>query len=226
MQRVWSETQEFPYPKQPIVSQQPTQPLVDLGLNLPSLWLTPLFFRRVILMWLNRCHLWSIPLSLRRVTFTKQLNRFHCRSIPLFLWRVKCLLVTFSSLSVQNLLKKGALNSLRMNPHQALKLLVGQYMIAHCIVDERASFSILSSRAWRCMGSPSLVLTASQLLAFDRITCILGNSCSNTCYFGWEDRLSWLHGDIRPLGLQYARWTWLCLCHARCGVNIFLCDVL
>ena len=27
--RVWSETQEFPSPEQPIVSQQPTQPLVD-----------------------------------------------------------------------------------------------------------------------------------------------------------------------------------------------------
>ena len=26
---MWSETQEFPSPEQPIVSQQPTQPLVD-----------------------------------------------------------------------------------------------------------------------------------------------------------------------------------------------------
>ena len=29
MQRVWSNNQEYPTPKQPIVSQQPTQPLVD-----------------------------------------------------------------------------------------------------------------------------------------------------------------------------------------------------
>ena len=29
VQRVWSNTQEFPSPEQPIVSQQPTQPLVD-----------------------------------------------------------------------------------------------------------------------------------------------------------------------------------------------------
>ena len=29
VQRVWSETQEFPSPEQPIVSQKPTQPLVD-----------------------------------------------------------------------------------------------------------------------------------------------------------------------------------------------------
>ena len=30
VRRVWSKTQEFPSPEQPIVSQQPTQPLVDL----------------------------------------------------------------------------------------------------------------------------------------------------------------------------------------------------
>src|SRR5713101_3006917 len=29
VRRMWSETQEFPSPEQPIVSQQPTQPLVD-----------------------------------------------------------------------------------------------------------------------------------------------------------------------------------------------------
>ena len=29
MRRVWSETQEFSSPEQPVVSQQPTQPLVD-----------------------------------------------------------------------------------------------------------------------------------------------------------------------------------------------------
>ena len=29
VRRVWSKTQEFPSPEQPIVSQQPTQPLVD-----------------------------------------------------------------------------------------------------------------------------------------------------------------------------------------------------
>ena len=27
---MWSKTQEFPYPEQPMVSQQPAQPLVDL----------------------------------------------------------------------------------------------------------------------------------------------------------------------------------------------------
>ena len=45
-------------------------------------------------------------------------------------------------------------------------------MISHCIVDEGASVSILSACAWRGMGSPSLMSTASQLLVFDRRTCI------------------------------------------------------
>ena len=45
-------------------------------------------------------------------------------------------------------------------------------MIARCIVDEGTSVSIFSTRAWRGMGSPSLVSTASQLLAFDRRTCL------------------------------------------------------
>ena len=43
-------------------------------------------------------------------------------------------------------------------------------MIAHCIVDEGASVSILSARAWRGMRSPSLVSNTSQLLVFDRRT--------------------------------------------------------
>ena len=43
-------------------------------------------------------------------------------------------------------------------------------MIAHCIVDEGASVSILSAHALQGMGSPSLVSTSSQLLAFDRRT--------------------------------------------------------
>ena len=33
---MWSETQEFSSPEQPIVSQQPTQPLVDPTLRLES----------------------------------------------------------------------------------------------------------------------------------------------------------------------------------------------
>ena len=53
-----------------------------------------------------------------------------------------------------------------------IKVKVEPYTIARCIVDEGALVSILSARAWQGMGSPSLVSTASQLLAFDRRTCI------------------------------------------------------
>ena len=53
-----------------------------------------------------------------------------------------------------------------------IKVKVEPYMITHCIDDEGASISILSAHAWRGMGSPSLVSTASQLLAFDRRNCI------------------------------------------------------
>jgi hypothetical protein len=37
-----------------------------------------------------------------------------------------------------------------------------------CIVDEGASASILSSSAWKDLGSPKLVSATSELLAFDR----------------------------------------------------------
>ena len=60
--------------------------------------------------------------------------------------------------------------SLPSNAPFHIKVKVGQYMLAHCIVDEGASINILYAHAWRGMGSPSLVSTASQLLAFDRIT--------------------------------------------------------
>ena len=53
-------------------------------------------------------------------------------------------------------------------------------MIDYCIVDEGASFSILSAHAWRGMESPSLVSTTSQLLEFDRRTCIALGILSQT----------------------------------------------
>ena len=61
-----------------------------------------------------------------------------------------------------------------------IKFKVEPYTITHCIVDEGASVSILSVGAWQGMGSPSLVLTASQLLVFDRRTCIALGTLSQT----------------------------------------------
>ena len=64
-------------------------------------------------------------------------------------------------------------------------------MIACCIVDEGASVSIFSTCAWKGMGSPILVSTTIQLLAFDRRTCISLRIRSQTpVTFGWEDHLS------------------------------------
>jgi hypothetical protein len=40
--------------------------------------------------------------------------------------------------------------------------------IYRCIVDEGASESILSSSVWKFLGSPKLVSSSHELLAFDR----------------------------------------------------------
>ena len=53
-----------------------------------------------------------------------------------------------------------------------IKVKVGQYTIARCIVDEGALVIILSAHSWRGMGSPKLVSTTSSLLYFDRRTSI------------------------------------------------------
>ena len=66
-----------------------------------------------------------------------------------------------------------------------IKVKVGKYMITHCIVDEGGSVSTLSTCAWRGMESPILVLTTSQLLAFDRRTSIsLGISAQTPVTLG------------------------------------------
>jgi hypothetical protein len=45
---------------------------------------------------------------------------------------------------------------------------VNSTKIYRCIVDEGASASILSSSIWKVLGSPKLVSTSHELLAFDR----------------------------------------------------------
>ena len=45
---------------------------------------------------------------------------------------------------------------------------------------KEASVSILSTRSWRVLGSPSLVSTSSQLLVFDRRTSIALGILSQT----------------------------------------------
>ena len=45
---------------------------------------------------------------------------------------------------------------------------VSSKSILHTIVDEGASVSILSSTAWQALGSPQLVPSTDQILAFNR----------------------------------------------------------
>ena len=72
--RVWSKTQEFPSPEQPIVSQQPNQPLVDLVVE-PSQYLVhPPLLSESDPYVIEPMSCWSIPLSLQRMTFMKWLN--------------------------------------------------------------------------------------------------------------------------------------------------------
>ena len=97
---MWSETQGFPSLEQPVVSQQPTQPLVDLVVE-PSQYLVHPFAPKGCIIPSEIDPYVIEPMSsLVNPTLPLELNQFHYRSIPLFLWRVKCLLVTFSSLLV------------------------------------------------------------------------------------------------------------------------------
>jgi hypothetical protein len=49
-----------------------------------------------------------------------------------------------------------------------IRVEVNSNNIYRCIVDEGASTSILSSSAWKALGSPKLVSTSHELLDFDR----------------------------------------------------------
>jgi hypothetical protein len=49
-----------------------------------------------------------------------------------------------------------------------IRVEVNSTNIYRCIVDEGASASILSSSVWKVLGSPKLVSTSHELLAFER----------------------------------------------------------
>jgi hypothetical protein len=49
-----------------------------------------------------------------------------------------------------------------------IRVEVNSKNIYRCIVDEGASASILSSSAWKYLGSPELVTTSHEMLDFDR----------------------------------------------------------
>jgi hypothetical protein len=49
-----------------------------------------------------------------------------------------------------------------------IRVEVNSTNIYRCIVDEGASASILSSSVWKVLGSPKLVSSSHEMLAFDR----------------------------------------------------------
>ena len=186
---MWSETQEFPSP------EQPTQPLVDQVVKPISALVDPTLVSE------SDFDVIELMSSLVNPTLPSE-SDFHeaVESIPLSInptlpleseVSTSHILFTASSelteqwgtdLSSDQSPPSSQIPSfdwdslfeprLPSNAPFQIKVKVEPYTIARCIVDEGASVSILSTRAWRGMGSPSLVSTASQLLAFDRRTCI------------------------------------------------------
>ena len=120
---MWSKTQEFPSPEQPIVFQQPTQPLVDQVVEPISDLVDPTLLSE------------SDPYVIERMSPLVSLtlpskSEFHeaVESISVSINPTLPLESEVSTshiffLPVQILLNKGALNLLRINPHQALRFL-------------------------------------------------------------------------------------------------------
>ena len=94
---MWFETQDFSSPKQPIVSQQPTQPLVDQVVEPISYLVDPTL------------------LSESDFDVIKPMSSLVNSTLPSE--------SDFHEAVELNLLNKGALNLLQINPHQAPKLL-------------------------------------------------------------------------------------------------------
>ena len=109
--------------KKHIVSQQPTQPLVDQVVEPISTLVNPTLLSESdpdVIKPMSSLVNPTLPLE---SDFHEAVELILLLINPFFFQRVKCLLVIFSLLPVQNLLNKGALNSLRIDPHQDLRLL-------------------------------------------------------------------------------------------------------
>ena len=174
-----SETQEFPSPNQPIVSQQSTQPLVDQVVEPISALVDPTLLLE------SDPNVIEPTSSLVNPTLPLESN-FHgvVESIPFFInptfpleSEVSASHIFFTTSS--ELAEQGSTEITSNQPPPSsrissfdwdslvewrllsdapfqIKVKVESYMIDHCIVDEGASVSILSTRAWRGMGSPTL----------------------------------------------------------------------
>ena len=98
---MWSETQEFPSPEQPIVSQQPAQPLVDQVVEPISYLVDPTLISESdpdVIEPMSSLVNPTLPLE---SDFHEAVESIPLLINPTLLWRVKCLLVTFYSLPVQ-----------------------------------------------------------------------------------------------------------------------------
>ena len=178
---MWSETQEFPSPEQPIVSQQPTRPLVDQMVEPISALVYPTDL-------LSESDPDVIePLS-SLVNPTLPLESDFHEAVELIPSSINPTLPLESEVSASHifftasseLTEQGgtelasdqpppssritsfdwdilAESSLPSNAPFQIKFKVRQDMIANCIADKGASISILSACVWRGMGSPSLV---------------------------------------------------------------------
>ena len=171
VRRVWSETQEFPSPEQPIASQQPTQPLVDqvvepiLDLVDPTLLsksdpdvIEPMSYLvnptlpsesdfheavELIPSSINTTLLSEIEVSASHIFFTasSKLTEQGGTKLASYESPPSSHIDSFHwGILVEPLLPSDA-------PFQ-IKVKVESYTIARCIVDEVASVSILSTRAW------------------------------------------------------------------------------
>ena len=180
---MWSETQYFPSPEQPIVSQQPTQPLVDQVVEPISTLVDPTLLLE------SDPHVIEPMSSLVNPTLPSESD--FDEAVESILVSINPTLPLESEVSTSHiffassaLTEQGGTELVSDQPPPSsqiasfdwdslvesrlpsvapfqIKVKVEPYMIAHCIVDEGASVSILSARAWRGMGSPILMLTSS-----------------------------------------------------------------
>jgi hypothetical protein len=111
--------------------------------------------------------------------------------IPLFFWGVTCLPTMFLAFPGSVLSEQGGIPLIPSTPPPSPRMVsfdwndlveprlpssapfqirveVNSTNIYRCIVDEGASASILSSSVWKVLGSPKLVSSSHELLAFDR----------------------------------------------------------
>ena len=109
--------------EQPIVSQQPPQPLVDQVVKPTSALVNPTLLSKSDPDVIEPMSSLVNPNLPSESDFHEAVKSIPFSINPTLLSESEVSAITFSSMSVQNLLNKGALNLIWINPHQALGLL-------------------------------------------------------------------------------------------------------